>query len=168
MALFQKKMTYIFRLIPPFVLFSCLSCDKEESRDDHKTKYADILGEWTVTHAEFIRGDKFLYSENLDDRSLETSNESYVYRFRSDSTFERGKPNYKHGNVEEAHGRFSISKDKRIMKWYLKWDNQEKVDTTGIQIIAMTPIKIVFNESMGGGHSMLQILERTVQDGSKK
>lgn len=167
MALFQKKMTNQFRLTLLSVLSCCASCDKVELKENETIKYADIFGEWKVTHAEFIRGEKFLYNGNMEDESLETSNERYIYKFRSDSTFERGKPDYKHGNVEEAHGRFSITKDKRTMRWYLMWDNQDRVDTTYIQIIAITPIKIIISES-NGVHSMLQILERTVQDGKKK
>jgi hypothetical protein len=157
-------MSYLSRILVSFVLLVFVSCDKKE-RDSNAVKFNDIFGEWNVTHAEFIRGEKFLYNESLDDNSLEASKKSYVYRFKSDSTFERGKPNYKHGNVEEAHGRFSVSKDKKVMKWYLHWDSQERVDTTEIQIIAMTPIKIVINES-NGAHCILQILERA--DSAKK
>lgn len=160
-------MTYLSRLLVSSMLLICLSCGRKEGGGGNTTKYNDIFGEWNVTHAEFIRGEKFSYNESLDDNLLETSNESYVYRFKRDSTFERGKPNYKHGNVEEVHGRFSVSKDKRVMKWYLQWDNQERVDTTEIQIVAITPIKIVINES-NGAHSVLQILERVDSDSAKK
>jgi len=146
-------------------LLCCFSCFKDDSKRQ-TTEYDDIFGEWKVTRAEFIRGLIFLFSQNLDDKSLENSSENYVYRFRRDSTFERGKPNYQHGNVEEAHGRFSISQDEKIMKWFVKYDKEEGIDTTELQITAITPLKIVINESLGGGHQMLQILER-VEDEPK-
>lgn len=53
------------------------------------------------------------------------------------------------------------------MKWFLYWDNQERGDTVEIQWIAITPVKIVINES-NGAHSILQILERVDSDSAKR
>jgi hypothetical protein len=110
--------------------------------------------------AKYIEADKWKGKSKLDTKALADNYLRYIYTFNSDSTFERGKPEVKHQNVEEAHGRFSVIDDKKVMRWYLQFSGRERIDTEDIKILRMTNSTIVLSEDMGGGNNMEHTLER--------
>jgi len=122
--------------------------------------YKDIFGKWAVVDAKYIQHERWKGKSTIDTKALADIYLRYTYVFNSDSTFQRGKPDAKHLNVEEAHGRFSITTNKKVMRWYLEWANEEEIDTVDIEILRISNSTIVLNEAMGGGNKMEHTLER--------
>jgi hypothetical protein len=122
--------------------------------------YNDIFGKWTVVDAKYLQDDKWKGKSTVDTKALADNYLRYVYVFNSDSTFQRGKPDVRHLNVEEAHGKFSVTDNKKVMRWYLQWTDEVETDTVDIEILKMTNSTMVLLVAMGGGNKMEQTLER--------
>lgn len=132
-------------------------------KPDQKIEHQDIFGEWTVVDAKFIQPSNLKGNSIRDTKSLSDNYLRYKYVFNYDSTFHRGKPDVRHSNVEEAHGRFSITKNKKVMRWFLKWTHLEKFDTVDVEIVKMSSSTMVLLEAMGGGNKMEHTLERLAE-----
>ena len=128
-----------------------ISCNNE-----HK----DIFGERKVSNAIIEYIDTSLQSKHtkIDKLLLTNPYEHYSYRFFSDSTFERGKPNVKVSNVVEAHGKFTLRNNNKEMIWILKWDSSY-TDSVKLIVETISPTKIVFKEPLPKLY-MVQTLNR--------
>jgi hypothetical protein len=122
--------------------------------------YKDIFGKWTVVDAKYLQAEKWKGKSNVDTKALADNYLRYIYVFNIDSTFQRGKPDVRHLNVEEAHGKFSVKDNKKVMRWYLQWTDEVEIDTVDIEILKMTNSTMVLLEAMGGGNKMEHTLER--------
>ncbi|MEO1054140.1 MAG: hypothetical protein AAFX87_26110 [Bacteroidota bacterium] len=142
------------------ILIAFVSCSDSSKKPVVDKQYDNIFGEWEVTNAEFISGNMSLHGTDIDDQTFEEAYKEYTYRFFEDSTFERGKPTVRHGNVEEAHGKFSISSDEKTMFWNLAFGEGPEYDSIPIEIISISPTKIILNERLGGQLKILHVLER--------
>ncbi|MEJ1241033.1 hypothetical protein WBG78_22995 [Chryseolinea sp. T2] len=123
-------------------------------------EYNNIFGKWKVVDATYIPAENSKGQHVPDTIALAKNYLRYIYVFNSDSTFQRGKPEVKHENIEEAHGSFSVLNNKKLMRWYIKFSRNEEIDTADIEIVNMTNATIVLIEPMGGRNSMKHVLER--------
>ena len=136
-------------------LSSCIVKDKKQAA---RSIHNNIMGVWSVTHAEVIEvPEKFLNNPAL--KASEEIAKKNEYSFFDSNRFERYVPGSNVDKSLDLHGTFKIDIAKKQLVWYWEHPFSNIEDTVYFDYVTVNPYKIVMIEG-NGVYNVLTILNR--------